>query len=478
MTPPTLAQKMLSELGVTEAQAGAKLLDPCVGPGTFPRALTSAGARDISVHALDIDLEMVQITRAWATPGALDLTVDTSDYLDTFTGDSYDFAVLNPPYVRQEWIERKGHYRATFLRRYGVDVPGTSNLYVYFIVKVLADLKVGGRMACIVYDSWQTTRFGQWLQAHLLKSCRTIVVEAVPDLPFEGRLIDATIIYAEKGEGATLDTPGMDDFTAQLSGVRPVEQLFATRRGLRLKQADFFMTDLHGVGQHGARPFVKKVNLIPGFVVPEDHPEAALLLTPVHHDSRTLLALERRLAAAHLDPEANVSILTWWRERPDAWAQHADPTSAPLLLNYYLRRRPRHIYNPDRAYSDNFYGLTPRSDDVSPHAWLAALNSTLSVIGVLERARNQGAGLAKLQLFEYRGARVIDLQQWSRPDVAEMAQLGQALASGQGPQTTIASIDELVAAVLGHHELRPDVLAQVLVGVEQRVRRPRDGGSL
>lgn len=475
-TPPALAQTILRGLGIERAPSGARLLDPCVGPATFSVALAALGVSHVAVHAHDVDPTMVDSTRAWAAEHRLDIKVELGDYLESTAEGSYDFAVLNPPYVRQEWIERKELYRESFRKRYGVNVPGTSNLYIYFIVKTLADLKEGGRMACIVYDSWQSTRFGRWLQDHLSSSCRSVVVESVPNLPFEGRLIDATIIFAEKGHGNEVIQvlQQSNDFTAQLPGVRQIEQLFHTKRGLRLKQADFFMTDFSAIDHDGASLFVKKINLIPGYVVPADHPEAALLLTPTLRDARTVSALERRLADAHLDPEANVSILTWWRERPTAWANHTAAPWAPLLFNYYLRRRPRHIYNQDRFFSDNFYGLTPREEKVPVLAWLAALNSTLSVVGVFERARNQGAGLAKIQLFEYREARIVDLQQWSFQDIAKMEGFGQALVSGDNPQNVIASVDELIAAVLDSRDLRSDSLSQVLADTDYRARRPRD----
>jgi adenine-specific DNA-methyltransferase len=475
-TPQPLAQKILENLGVLKSQVGVRLLDPCVGPATFPFALRVLGASHVSVHAYDIDPIMADATRTWATTHNVNITVDTADYLNSFCDNSYDFAVLNPPYVRQEWIEHKEYYRSVFRKHYGIEVPGTSNLYVYFIVKALADLKEGGRMACIVYDSWQTTRFGQWLQAHLYASCCFVNVESVPNLPFEGRLIDATIIIIEKGNGTNLlQVPKRnDDFSTQVPGVSPVSQLFSTKRGLRLKQADFFMTDLSGVENDGADPFVKKINLIPGFVVPKDHPEAALLLRPSHRDARTVAALKRRLAAAQLAPDSNVSVLTWWRERPQVWDQHGDAPWAPLIFNYYLRRRPRHIYNPERVYSDNFYGLTPNEVDVPIVAWLAALNTTLSVIGILECARNQGAGLAKLQLFEYREARVVNLNNWSQQDVFRMAEIGQALISNGDFDSLITSADKLVASVLDNQELHPDRLRHILNDVDCRARRPKD----
>lgn len=478
-TPPDLARRMVEGLGLSKAAPGVTLLDPCVGPATFPAAVADLGMSHIAIRAYDVDTDMVEITKLWAAKHQVkDIAVVQSDYLNTIPAECYDFAILNPPYLRQEWIENKESYRESFRRRYGVDIPGTANLYVYFIVKTVAELSEGGRLACIVYDSWQSTRFGRWLQNYLACYCHSINVESVHGLPFENRLIDATILYLEKGNGvgAVGNQPSTEQFTDRFSELSPVNQLFSTRRGLRLKQAGFFLTDLNAVERDGATPFIKKVNLVSGFSVLEDHPEAALLVTPSRRDERTLRALQHRLSGAQLAPENNIPILTWWRERPEAWASHADGSWAPLLFNYYLRRRPRHIYNPrqERIFSDNFYGLTPRKSDVPVLAWLAALNATLTVVGVLERARNQGAGLAKLQLFEYREARVVDLEQWSLQDISKMMLFGQELACGGDPEKMIASIDELIAVVLGKPELRNESLRLTLEYADCRARRPKN----
>ena len=474
-TPMAIARRMLEGLAVNMAPADASLLDPCVGPATFPTALVSLGFSHVQMHTYDVDREMIETTRVWAAKNDVRVNAETRDYLDVFSESRFDFAVLNPPYIRQEWIRNKENYRAFFRERYGIDVPGTSNLYVYFVVKALADLKDGGRMACILYDSWQSTRFGKWLQDRLESSCRSLIVESVPNLPFEGRLIDATIIFAEKGSRSGRNKVSVQkiNFTDKINGMNQIDNLFTTKRGLRLKQADFFMTDLGGIEQDGALPFVKKCNLIPGLIVPDDHPEAVLLLTPSRRDERTVSALRRRLAEAFRDPDDNISILTWWRERSDSWAHHSREPWAPLLFNYFIRRRPRHIYNPERIFSDNFYGLTPIKSDVSITAWFAALNSTLSVIGLLERARNQGAGLAKLQLFEYRDARVVDLEQWSGRDLSKMADLGRKLMSGRDSSEIVHSIDELILDVLGLPEIRHAELAQVLSEVDTKARMPK-----
>lgn len=481
-TPEALGQVFTSPLIACKMVAGLrlgpkdKLLDPCVGPATFIKALAELEeVPQLSVDAFDIDPEMVSYTAGWAS-GKVKVSTFQGDYLQIPLDCSYDFAILNPPYVRQEWIELKQQYRSDFKKRYGLSVPGTANLYVYFILKVIADLKPGGRMSCIVYDSWQSTRYGKWLQSMLLNSCEDINIETVPGVPFSGRMIDATIIFAtkktsvEKKYSLPSLTP-FSSFSQGVSGLSKIDDLFHTKRGLRLKQADFFLSKLDMSDLDGGQPFIKKIGGVHGYSIPDDHPESVLLLSKEQGDDRTLRELERRLLSAKSNPQDNVSILTWYKERPSVWAQHGAAPWAPILFNYYLRNRPRHVFNPTRIYADNFYGLTPRAG--SSYAWLSALNSTLSAIGILESARNQGSGLAKLQLFEYRDSRVVDLSDWPVRDLERMEALGISLSIGGNAIEIIAEIDEIIASVLGDPRLSQSSLAEVFQEVDRRARRPK-----
>jgi hypothetical protein len=58
---------MLDRLDIEMAPMDACLLDPCVGPATFRSALVALGFSHLKVHSYDVDQEMVDATRAWAT---------------------------------------------------------------------------------------------------------------------------------------------------------------------------------------------------------------------------------------------------------------------------------------------------------------------------------------------------------------------------------------------------------------------------
>jgi hypothetical protein len=483
-TPEAIGLRMAERLFWNRTTEPVSILDPCVGLATFPRVLSRAGVlRDEDeLTLIDIDPKMIAESSKWARERGLKFTAKCADYVGVTFKPEYDYAIFNPPYVRQEWLDRKEEYSTWFQDRYALQVPGTSNLYVYFIIKVLNELRPGGKLACIVYDSWQFTRFGKWLSQILEKECDSITMEPEANQPFRNRLIDATVIYAQKcrtHKNGPLRFASPLRFTSPLSTVEGfcvLTQAFQSQRGLRLKQADFFLCDLGAEKKLGATPFVKKVSKFSGYQVPEDHREAALLLSPANLKASVSLELKRRLREAKKKPQDNISILTWFKERPKSWMLHRPAPRAQIIFNYYMRNRPRHILNPRHAYSDNFYGLIAR-EGISPVAWLGALNSTATCIEILSRSRNQGNGLAKVQLFEYRDVHVPDLRICSRSEVRKFEQLGLELLDRDSPGGTLRRIDELVAAVFPDSRLKLPTLYDIFAETDQKARKPKEAAA-
>lgn len=437
------------------------ILDPCVGPGTFVTALRRSGQlhEHDRIVALDVDPAMVA-----RVPAGRMVETRVADFLQCETHRSFDAVVMNPPYVRQEWLDDKSLLRERARRETGMIPPGSSNLYVYFLVKAVAALKHGGRMCAVVYDSWRHTKYGQWLQRYLRSNLDELVVDDIADAPFDGRLIDATILSGTRREPRP-DQSALDDRRAApgaitADGLQPIGELYDTRRGLRLKQTNFFLCSRSESDDTQATAFVKRIRHIEGYSVDTDHPEAALLVIDGELDHPALDELRRRLREARQRPAQNRSILTWAKERPHQWFAHRKPPVAPLLVNYFLRGRPRHLFNgPHYPYSDNFYGLTPR-DPVDIYAHLALLNCSATAAGILVRARNQGAGLRKIQLFEYRTALMPSMSAFTADIQAQLTELGRRLALGHVPRETLRHIDVIVAAAIP--ELKPARLRRLL----------------
>lgn len=475
ITPFRIARLMVRYLLDPRPPRSVRIVDPCCGPGTFAAAMKAEGLLLPQDEFVGFDIDPAMVVSATQSAKGLQAHVryTTADFLLT-PNELADFVIMNPPYVRQEWLDRKDTYRSTTHRLVGSTPPGTSNLYTYFLAKALAELKEGGRFAFIIYDSWKYTRFGHWLQALLEDICAEVVVESAGPQPFGGRLIDATILYGAKGAISNRSAsclPAHDE-DAGTQDIR-IEDAFETKRGLRLKQTSFFRCQLKDCDDLGAIPFLKKAGGIRGFCVPEDHPEAAILVYGPGSNLKAEAALNLRLGAALADPEMNKSILNWHNQRPEVWMYHRRPPWAPLVFNYYLRNRPRHLFNPERPFSDNFYGLVPRGA-VNPLAWLAVLNSTTVSNSILMNSRNQGNGLSKIQLFEYRGVVIPNLDSAPHDVVSRLTALGGRLAAEHRyARKTLDEIDGLIDGAFASYARRMKGNALVREsGVEVEVAMP------
>ena len=473
-----MVRKLFLERGIDEIS----FLDPCVGPGTFVKAAirNKCILKNDFISAMDLDEEM--IAAASENINFPNITFSQKDYLTTAElKNSFDYIILNPPFIRQEWIDQKGDYIQLFKDRYGLNIPGMSNLYVYFVAKVLQDLKSGGKFSCIIYDSWQSTKYGIWLKDLINENCNDVTIESVYNLPFSNHLIDATIISGSKSSSVDCKKEKANNsliFQSKgvfedIPGFEKISTLFTTKRGLRLKQADFFLCD---PDKEGSTRFVKKINLVKGFQVHPSHKEAALLM---HNDDlenfkpakEELLA---RLKKAKKAPENNISILTWHKECPNDWYMHSKGHKSKLLFNYYLRNRPKHIYNPEIIYSDNFYGIETLHN-IPPFAWLAALNSTSFCIELFAHARNQGNGLAKLQLYEYRQCSAPDLRNFPRKDAKLLDKFGLELVRNPGNMSMIIlEIDTLIANVMSNDRLNVNSLNKLYNEYDLKARKPKE----
>jgi adenine-specific DNA-methyltransferase len=269
VTPSHIAEYMAKVLLTNRPRGPISILDPAVGPGTFPMALLNSGLLKISdqLTLCDIDEQMITATKAYLRGQRIQYEAICTDYLELEQKLFNDMTIINPPYVRQEWIDKKPQYRSIFKKRYGLEIPGTSNLYVYFLVKALFELKPGGRLACIIYDSWRFTKFGNWLISLMASNCDSVETVPMSSQPFDNRLIDATVIFGQRSSGdsqrlwTTISHDGHPGQRIPIvsSRFKTIDELFRVNRGLRLKQVKFFLCDYNQGMRLGATDFTPEL---------------------------------------------------------------------------------------------------------------------------------------------------------------------------------------------------------------------------
>lgn len=141
-----------------------ELLDPAVGLGVF--LLEAKKIRsDVKMTAFEIDDKTVVKLNELCK---FNFDLYQTDYLSYFSDEKYSAIICNPPYNKFQQINNRVKYNKVFSDKYGVKLSGYSNLYIYFLIKSINELKEGGRCCYIIPYEFLNTGYGQIVKQYLL----------------------------------------------------------------------------------------------------------------------------------------------------------------------------------------------------------------------------------------------------------------------------------------------------------------------
>ena len=394
-TPSEVASKMV-DLISTECKPGARILDPASGPGTFLEIFLQKKIKFSNFDCFEIDDRLYKFMID--SFQSKSINIFSGDYFQYKNESLYDVAILNPPYIRHEDLSQNQKF---CLQKYLDSINSghftkRMNLFGYFLIAASSQLKFGGVMCAIVYDSLNSTRYGQEIIKHLSASGKFVKRETI-SAPFKGRLIDAEIILWKKNESLLSEVPEIDDKKAYRcpENFCSISELAKVKRGTSFVKREYFVTN-EPAPESALTQMVTKQPLKDGLIVKAN----AFGLFKSNVLGRDMVILDE-LKQVNKDP------------RIDALKTLPTPIFGDIIFNYYLRGNPRHLLNV-HGYpaSDNFYCL--KFVDVSyilPH-WVIA-NSNQAIWQLIKSSRKQGSGLRKLQLFEYSRCGIPDYRKFS-----------------------------------------------------------------
>jgi hypothetical protein len=130
------------------------------------------------------------------------------EFAEVFAQGGFDIVVTNPPYVRQELIDRQlgAGYKRRLQARYPDVYPSTADLYVAFYGRAMQLLRPGGVGCFISSDKWLRAAYGEKLRQALLDRQRVRLVVDFGELPVFHAAADVAIVLwenAERGEHPT-----------------------------------------------------------------------------------------------------------------------------------------------------------------------------------------------------------------------------------------------------------------------------------
>jgi len=110
------------------------------------------------------------------------------EFAEVFEDGGFDIVLANPPYVRQEEINKE--VKKKLLALYSEAMTGKSDLFVAFYVRGLQLLKDGGTHVFVCSNSWLDVSYGGKLQGYLLNNSH---VAAIYDSAIERQFASADI---------------------------------------------------------------------------------------------------------------------------------------------------------------------------------------------------------------------------------------------------------------------------------------------
>jgi len=409
-TPSGVAYEMAKKAMAAKPHA-KRVLDPACGPATFSIALNSIGVKGIDLVCYDIDERMVKHTARMNRKLGFKGETRLADYLaDTGLERTFDVVIVNPPYIRQEGIKKsnKKNYHQYLGKNFKGEIDKRANLFILFLLKGLLDLKPNGVMCAIVYDAISQTGYGK--RTLKLVACHADMLSSKQvKMPFDDVLVDAQILLFRKRKYMSETREPSKKISHDK--LTPLEKLIDTRRGTCFPMRKFFLASSNDPYFKFAAPvFIKQRNI------------TGLIVKP---DQRAYLA----------NKPLQAKVLKWLHKRANMKLPLEKMSirgiKGPIVFNYYMRKAPRHLWNPDNiAVADNFYVSTPKNNFPSEVAWFL-LNSNVYISKLRAAARNQGNGLLKLQLYEYKNARVPDWNRLPKRKIASLSKMAKDLINNR-----------------------------------------------
>ena len=477
-TSAILAKFMIGLLRETLKQ-NSSILDPCIGPNTFFKAM-SENFSNCNLKGIEIDINLIteEIKKFYESPNR---TLINGSFFDLPFSEKFDLIIQNPPYVRQELLANGANSKENI--RYNVSsilstIPSQSNLYIYFLLKSILHLKDGGVMVAVIYDSWLYSSFGKFLKESFLKLGHLDSIYHFKKSAFDDVEIGATVIkfVKDKNHKKSISYYPLND----LNDLRTYNGL--NGNCLKLKQQELLTYSFNNhsiinfksslfkelktivsqpiqrgtsavVNSHfifsknelpELKPIVKDVSQIKTYTVNQGNAYILAVNGLISNETKQYLeSVKNEILKA---PAQKFIAVKRDIETKSDWYKINLKATGNFIFNYYLRNNIDFIYNPNKFLSsDNFYILNIKNNEL---ANFSILNSSFTRLNTLSNSRSQGNGLRKIQLYEFKEVKVIDINKLSEENIKKLELLGKELMNvsryENGQKQIIEQIDLLL----------------------------------
>lgn len=401
-TPDKIAEIMIIESIKFNKRKSIKILDPCFGQGVFLEKINKY-FKNCSIYGYEIDKIFFRNFFLNSESKKNKIYLKNEDYLKELKKNEYDYVIFNPPYVRQENIKqfKKKEYTNKFEKIFNCKINKKSNLYIYFFLKVIYELKNNGIGTIIIYDVINQTKYGKDFFTIFNKYCKIIKVINLKK-PFKNVLIDAQIIIFKK----------LKNSSSQLSKKKKINDhfvnfsdLFPIKRGIGLESKKVFVANKND----------KFFNLSKKIILRSKDVSKSNIKY-----SRAYLFNKNFKIPAQLKKELSDKYFLLHKKKLKKF--HHKLSKGMIIFGYAFRKRIKFYLNNNNNYvSDNFYYINSKIFDAK--VLIHLLNSRTFIDLIIKKSRNQGSGLRKIQLYEFKEIKIPNWGKLNKKKINNLSKL-------------------------------------------------------
>lgn len=444
-------------VGLFSLKKRATVLDPCFGHGVFISVLLEK--TDFFIDGVEIDESSFAV---FENPDVERCHLMNCDFFDV--EGVYDGIIMNPPYVRQEEIDKLAPLGVTKQKLQSacwmMNISAKANLYMYFILRAIMLLRQGGELIAIFPNSWTNTPVGRQFYEQLkLHGCITDLINVDGEAFESSPMVDVCILKYVKGmRGETHHqtmriTQGnnllIDDAMQQKNEVSGnlvrLRTVASIRRGITTGANIFFVnpplfTQFHIVN------ILSSPKNITGYSTKYCRQDKLLAIKSGDDlNEEEVTYLEN--SANVILKEGKPSTLKTMIEDGRPWYYITVPESAQIVFSYIVRNNLKFVLNEEKCnVRDNFYMISSRFDSLL----LMALLNNYYVYRQLENlGKSYGKGLLKLQKYDIDEIKVPHPDTIQEEDKSKLVLLSEELVK-TSDECYIDAVTNLLAPYYGY----------------------------
>ena len=442
-TPEKIAEFMCQ--WVLQGKQKTRVLEPAYGLGIFSRIL--AQNTTLPVDAYEIDRHIFE-SAVTARPNGVNLR--NEDYFTSDWNTKYDAIVCNPPYLKFHDYDN-ATYIPDVNSHLGTKLNGFTNLYTLFLLKSIAQLQEGGRLAYIIPSEFLNSDYGVEVKHALIESntLHHIIIVDFTECAFDDALTTACILLCERTAGSVsvrfslvnnierlntcfseyveYNTSALDadikwksyyeeGNSCKYSHLVPFSKFAKVSRGIATGANDFFTfkpskADDYNIPGECLMPCIcKAVDAPQTFFTQNEFTKLINGDKAVYlFNGSTALNNKNVLRYIHLGEETEINKRYLTASRSPWYAIENRPP-APIWVSVFNRSGLRFIRNEANIYNlTTFHCVYPKNAGVDIEVLFAYLITDVAKEIFLDNSRQYGNGLVKFEPNDLNKGMVVDL---------------------------------------------------------------------